>query len=64
MLVIRNSDGRIRWMDVTAYLRRARTQTPEDQKRISFEGEAFNVVNVARMRDRLLRGSDLQKNLD
>jgi hypothetical protein len=53
MLVIRTSDGKIRWMDVTAYLRRH----GKDTKQIIFEGEPFTALNVARLRDRLLRES-------
>lgn len=46
MLVIRTSDGKIRWMNVTDYLREHGTQT----KQIIFEGEPFTALNVARLR--------------
>jgi hypothetical protein len=49
MLVVRGSDGRIRWMDVTEYLRRHGAET----RRIVVEGEMepFTAPNVARMRE-------------
>ena len=51
MLVIRTSDGQIRWMNVTNYLREHGAAT----KQIVFEGEPFTALNVARMRDRVLK---------
>jgi small GTP-binding protein len=50
MLVIRNSDGRIRWMNVTEYLRRQ----PKKTKQVVFDGEPFTALSVVRLRDRLL----------
>ncbi len=50
MLVIRNSRGDIRWMDVTAYLKRAGSEV----KQIVFEGERFDVMSVRRWRDQVL----------
>jgi hypothetical protein len=50
MLVIRTSDGHIRWMNVTEHLRRHGPRT----KQIVFDGEPFTAPNVARLRDRLL----------
>ena len=46
MLVIRTSDGEIRWMNVTEYLCQHGTAT----KQIIFEGEPFTALNVARLR--------------
>jgi len=53
MLVIRTSDGKIRWMNVTGYLQQYCTAT----KQIVFDGEPFTAPNVAKMRDRVLFGS-------
>jgi len=53
MLVIRSSDGKIRWMNITEYLKRHGAST----KQVVFEGEAFTAPNVALMRNRLL-GAD------
>ena len=50
LLVIRTSDGEIRWMDVSAYLRNA----PQPVKQIVFSGERFDVMSVRRWRDRVL----------
>jgi small GTP-binding protein len=50
MLVIRTSDGEIRWMNVTEYLKEHGAAT----KQIVYEGEPFTALNVARMRDHLL----------
>jgi hypothetical protein len=53
MLVIRTSDGGIRWMDVSAYLERESARgTPVRQ--IVFDGERFDAVGVSRWRDRVL----------
>jgi hypothetical protein len=50
MLVIRTSDGKIRWMNVTDYLRRHGPNIGQ----VVFEGEPFTALNVARLRDRVL----------
>ena len=50
MLVIRNSDGQIRWMNVTDYLKRSKKNT----RRIIFDGEPFTALSVVRLRDRLI----------
>ncbi|HSK71858.1 MAG TPA: DUF4365 domain-containing protein, partial [Pyrinomonadaceae bacterium] len=50
MLVIRTSDGRIRWMNVTEYLRKHGADT----KQIVFEGQPFTALNLSKMRDKLL----------
>lgn len=49
MLVIRTSDGTIRWMDVTDYLRRN-----PDAKQIIFAGEPFTPLNIAGYRQKVL----------
>lgn len=50
MLVIRTSDGRIRWMNVTDYLQSRKKGT----KKIVFEGEPFTALNLSRLRDKLM----------
>jgi len=57
MLVIRTSDGQIRWMNVTDYLERH----GKDTKQIIFEGEPFTALNVARLRDRVLAASKMRR---
>jgi len=51
MLVIRTSDGQIRWMNVSDYLKQRGAQT----KQVVFDGEPFTAQSVWRLRDRLLR---------
>ncbi len=53
MLVIRTSDGRIRWMDVRAYLQREH-DAGREVKQIVFNGEPFTAVTVRAMRDKVL----------
>jgi hypothetical protein len=57
MLVIRTSDGEIRWMDISAYLK-APDQSLRGERRaanqIIFKGEPFTAANLQRMRDRLI----------
>ncbi|MDP6513903.1 MAG: TIR domain-containing protein [SAR202 cluster bacterium] len=50
MLVVRTSNGQIRWMNVTEYLREHGTAT----KQIVFNGEPFTALNVGNMRKQLL----------
>jgi small GTP-binding protein len=54
LLVIRTSDGEIRWMDVSEYLRRASDSGKQAVKQIAFAGERFDVMSVRRWRDRVL----------
>ncbi|MBI1765890.1 MAG: hypothetical protein HYR56_31170 [Acidobacteria bacterium] len=51
MLVIRTSDGVIRWMNVTDYLQ----QQAKPVKQIAFDGEPFTATNLWRMREQVLR---------
>ncbi|MCA1568646.1 MAG: HEAT repeat domain-containing protein [Acidobacteria bacterium] len=51
LLVIRNANGQIRWMNVTAYLQRHGTNI----KQIEFQGEPFTAESVKQMRDRFAR---------
>ena len=58
MLVIRTSDGEIRWMDVSAYLKRESARR-ETVKQIVFEGERFDVMSVRRWRDQAFVGGSV-----
>ncbi|HEX7501486.1 MAG TPA: DUF4365 domain-containing protein, partial [Polyangia bacterium] len=53
MLVIRTSDGVIRWMDVSDYLSRDSRTAPYPTQ-IVFEGERLDVMSVRRLRERAL----------
>jgi small GTP-binding protein len=50
MLVIRTSNGEIRWMNVTDYLKKR----GRNVKQIVFEGEPFSTLSVIRLRDKLV----------
>lgn len=54
MLVIRTSDGSIRWMDVGSYLKKATEGGKKSVKQVVFDGEPFTAFNLQRMRDRLI----------
>ena len=53
MLVIRTSDGEIRWMDVSAYLKRE-SAGGKAVRQIVFGGERFDVMSVQNWRKRVL----------
>jgi hypothetical protein len=55
MLVIRTSDRAIRWMDVSACLKRT-SAGGKAVRQIVFEGERFDAVSVQRWRQRVISG--------
>jgi hypothetical protein len=57
LLVIRNSTGEIRWMDVREYLKRERDDGKKSIRQIVFAGERFDTMSVWRWRD-LVLGED------
>jgi uncharacterized protein DUF4365 len=54
LLVIRNSEGDIRWMDVREYLKRESDDGRKKLGQIVFTGERFDVMSVRRWRDSML----------
>jgi len=56
LLVIRNSEGEVRWMEVREWLRRESDNGQKPVKQIIFDGERFDVMSVRRWRDRVLAG--------
>jgi small GTP-binding protein len=54
LLVIRNSEGEVRWMEVREYLKRESQGGSKPVKQIVFDGERFDVMSVRRLRDRAL----------
>ena len=54
LLVIRNSEGEVRWMEIRGYLKRASDNGKKPVKQIVFEGERFDVMSVRRWRDKVL----------
>jgi small GTP-binding protein len=55
MLVIRTSDGVIRWMDVSAYLK---AKQSEKVRQIVFEGVPFDAFGVLRLREEVMATID------
>ena len=56
LLVIRNSEGEVRWMEVRDWLKRARENGKKPVKQIVFAGERFDVMSVRRWRERIVGG--------
>jgi len=56
MLVIRTVDGEIRWMDVSAYLKRE-SAGGKAVRQVIFEGEWFDAVSVQNWRKKVLGSS-------
>jgi Domain of unknown function (DUF4365) len=54
LLVIRNSEGEVRWMEVRDWLKHASDNGKKPVKQIVFEGERFDVMSVRGWRDRAL----------
>jgi hypothetical protein len=54
LLVIRNSKGEIRWMEVGNWLKRESDDGKKPVKQIIFEGERFDVMSVRRWREKAL----------
>ena len=54
LLLIRASDGEVRWMEIRDYLKSESDDGKKPVKRIVFDGERFDVMSVRRWRDRVL----------
>ena len=54
LLVIRTSDGEVRWMEIRDYLKRKSDDGKKTVKQIVFEGERFDVMSVRRWREKAL----------
>jgi hypothetical protein len=54
LLVIRNSDGEVRWMEIRDYLKRESNGGKKPVKQIIFTGERLDVMSVRRWRDKVL----------
>jgi hypothetical protein len=54
LLVIRNSENEIRWMEVRDWLKHASDHGKKPVRQIVFEGERLDVMSVRRWRDRAL----------
>ena len=56
LLVVRNSKGLIRWMEISSHLREVTENGKKTVTQIAFTGERFDVMSVRRWRDRVLTG--------
>ena len=54
LLVIRNSEGEIRWMEIRDHLKQVSDNGTKEVWRIVFEGERFDVMSVRRWREKAL----------
>jgi hypothetical protein len=54
LLVIRNSKGEVRWMEVRDWLKRESDDGKKIVRQIVFQGERFDVMSVRRWRDSVL----------
>ncbi len=50
LLVIRNSEGEVRWMEIRDWLKRASKDGKKTVKQMIFDGERFDVMSVRRWR--------------
>ncbi|MGA9364161.1 MAG: DUF4365 domain-containing protein [Bacteroidota bacterium] len=55
-LVIRDSEGEVRWMEVRDWLKRSSNNGKKPVKQIVFKGERCDVMSVRRWRERVLGG--------
>lgn len=56
MLVVRNSKGEIRWMNVSDYLKKESDRDDKPLTQIIFKGEPFNAAGIHRWRNKMLYG--------
>jgi hypothetical protein len=54
-LVIGNSSGEVRWMEIRDYLKRESDDGRKPVEQIAFTGERFDVMSVRRWRDKALK---------
>ena len=56
LLVIRKSEGEVRWMEVRDWLKRASDNGKKPVRQIVFSGERFDAVSVQDWRRKVLAG--------
>ncbi|MEL6777426.1 MAG: TIR domain-containing protein, partial [Cyanobacteria bacterium J06597_16] len=54
MLVIRNSEGEVRWMEIRDHLKQITDNGANPVRQIVFDGERFDVMSVRRWREKIL----------
>jgi hypothetical protein len=57
MLVIRDSEGNVRWMEIREQLRKATDNGKKEVSQIEFRGERFDVMSIRRLRSKVLSQS-------
>lgn len=57
LLVVRTSNGEVRWMEIRDFLKRESKNGKNPVKQFAFHGDRFDVMSVRRWRDSLLGGS-------
>jgi hypothetical protein len=55
-LVIADSKGEVRWMEIRDYLKRESDNGKKAVKQLIFEGERFDVMSVRRWREKVFGG--------
>jgi small GTP-binding protein len=54
LLVIRNSEGEVRWMEIRDFLKHESNNGKKSIKQFAYQGERFDVMSVRRWREKLL----------
>jgi hypothetical protein len=54
-LVIRNSEGNIRWMEIRDYLKKVSDNGERNVGKIEFSGQRFDVMSVRTIRKEVLQ---------
>lgn len=54
MLVVRNAEGEVRWMEIRDHLKQVTNNGTQQVRQIEFVGDRFDVMSVRRWRDRVL----------
>ena len=54
LLVIRNSEGEVRWIRIDDYLERGSDGGKKPVKQIAFDGERFDVMSMRSRRERII----------
>ena len=54
LLVIRNSDGEVRWMEIRDWLKLESNNAAKLIKQFEFKGDRFDVMSIRRWREKML----------
>ncbi|MDH5409527.1 MAG: DUF4365 domain-containing protein, partial [Gammaproteobacteria bacterium] len=53
-LVVRNSEGEVRWMEICNFLKKESNNGAKSVKQFIFKGERFDVMSIRKWRDKLM----------